>query len=283
MDAQQSTMAEHWATVERVITFVCRKLALRHEDAEDFASTVKLRLLQDGDAILSRFRGQSGLATYLTVVIRRMYFDQRIHETGKWHASAEATRLGAPAVELERAIFDRGMATSHAVAVVHEQNPESSVEELEALAARLPQRLPRRSMVPLDGIEEVVAAQEATDLLALTHERQTIGTQAASVVRAYLARLESSDRLMLQLQFESNMQLSQIARMLGVEQKPLYRRRERLLRDLRASLEEAGITARDAVDLIGQLGTDLDFGLETSQSRPSTLQDGMTRIEEISR
>jgi len=49
-----------------------RSLQLATHDAEDLASEVFLTILADDYGILRRFRGESSLATYLTVVSRRV-------------------------------------------------------------------------------------------------------------------------------------------------------------------------------------------------------------------
>ncbi len=49
-----------------------RRINLVEHDEFDLVSDVFLTLLQDDFAILRRFRGQSSLATYLTVVARRV-------------------------------------------------------------------------------------------------------------------------------------------------------------------------------------------------------------------
>lgn len=49
-----------------------RSVRLTHEDVDDLCAEVFLVLLADDYAVLRRFRGQSSLATYLTVIARRV-------------------------------------------------------------------------------------------------------------------------------------------------------------------------------------------------------------------
>jgi RNA polymerase sigma-70 factor (ECF subfamily) len=49
-----------------------RSIAIAGQDLEDLASEVFTALLADDFAVLRRFRGQSSLATYLTVIARRV-------------------------------------------------------------------------------------------------------------------------------------------------------------------------------------------------------------------
>jgi RNA polymerase sigma-70 factor (ECF subfamily) len=49
-----------------------RSIAIAPQDAEDLAAEVFAAILADDYGVLRRFRGQSSLATYLTVVARRV-------------------------------------------------------------------------------------------------------------------------------------------------------------------------------------------------------------------
>jgi len=53
-------------------TAVARSIAISQQDREDLASEVFVAILADDYAVLRRFRGQSSLATYLTVISRRV-------------------------------------------------------------------------------------------------------------------------------------------------------------------------------------------------------------------
>ncbi|MCA9231529.1 MAG: sigma-70 family RNA polymerase sigma factor [Planctomycetales bacterium] len=68
-------------------TAQCRSILLTNPDREDLAAEVLLTLLQNDFAVLRRFRGKSSLATYLTVVARRVVVRQLLH-------SRSATPLG---------------------------------------------------------------------------------------------------------------------------------------------------------------------------------------------
>jgi RNA polymerase sigma-70 factor, ECF subfamily len=53
-------------------TSLARSIAVTEHDLEDLASEVFVAILVDDYAVLRRFRGQSSLATYLTVISRRV-------------------------------------------------------------------------------------------------------------------------------------------------------------------------------------------------------------------
>src|SRR5205085_8638364 len=86
--------------IERVIRFTARRQRLDETDAEDFASIVKLKLIENDYAVIRKFEGRSNFSTFITVVVQRMLLDYRIHYWGKWHASAEAKRLDRKSTRL---------------------------------------------------------------------------------------------------------------------------------------------------------------------------------------
>src|SRR5207245_473091 len=75
------------ALIERVIAWVCARRCLRGADGEDFASTVKLRLIENDYEILGRFEGRSSLKTYITAVVNHLYLDFQTQRFGKWRPS----------------------------------------------------------------------------------------------------------------------------------------------------------------------------------------------------
>jgi len=250
MDPHKSLLDARDA-IKRAVAFVCRKHGLHGADAEDFASIVNLKLLEDDCAILRQFRGESNLNTYLNIVVHRIFIDQCVHEHGKWRPSADAKRLGPVAAELERRMQWDGEASEDAVRQTAAAHPDVPVDEIEKIAAAVPQKAKRRSVVPLDEtVELFLTAREESDVLITTRARKKLRAQAERLVRKRLSMLEPQDRLILQFQFESDMHLSDIARQLQVEQKPLYRRREQLFRELRSELEKEGIGAEDVSDLL---------------------------------
>jgi RNA polymerase sigma-70 factor (ECF subfamily) len=59
-----------------------RSVRLTNEDREDLAADVFLALVKDDYAILRHFRGESSLATYLTVVSRRIIVASMLKQKG---------------------------------------------------------------------------------------------------------------------------------------------------------------------------------------------------------
>lgn len=268
---------ENLPLIDRVIERVCRRARLFGADAEDFASTARLAMIEDDYALLRKYEGRASLATFLAVVLEHMLADERVRRYGKWHASAEAERLGPPALLLERLLHRERRVLGDAVTIVRTMHPHLSERDVETMAARLPHRPGRPRQVDVESLEELpVAAEESADARVVESDAEHVSGRAGDVVRRTLGGMTVEDRTLLRFRFARGMNISDIARMMRLPQRPLYRRLEALLGRLRTALTAAGIDAADAAMLIAAGSPPLDFGLQNGKSeddRPSIRQD----------
>jgi RNA polymerase sigma factor (sigma-70 family) len=264
---------ENLQEIERAITRVCRDARLDRENAEDFASSARVALLADDCAILRKFEGRSSMATYLTIVVRRLLVDAR-RAQGRWYASAEAERRGPAAVLLERLTVRDRRPFREAVEIVRREHPDVTPREAEEIASALPQRAPRPQLVPVapEDQERFAGTSSAADLVEALDvaERSNLANAA---VQSAMASMTAQDRVILRLRFTCNASIASIARSLGVEQRPLYRRIETMLARLRRELERAGVDGASAAGLIGAPADTLDFGFDRKNGDPHPSQE----------
>lgn len=231
---------QHIDAIDRIAKSLCKRNGVFGDDADDFASEVRLRLLENDYAVIRKHRGDSSITTFLTVVISNLFRDYRIKMWGKWRTSAEARRLGDAAVLLETAMYRDGLSFDEACTWL-EQNErlQTDRKELRKIAEKLPRRAPRR----IEGEEQLdeVAGKAHTNGHLLDAEREE---QRASLRRALartLATLDSEDQLIIRLRFFEGLSIADVARGLRLAQKPLYTRVGRLLQSLSAALAREGI------------------------------------------
>jgi RNA polymerase sigma factor (sigma-70 family) len=260
------------ADIERVISFVSARHHLPGVEADDFESHVKLKLIEDNYQILGRFEGRSSLRTYLTIVIQRLFLDYRTRAWGKWRPSAAATRTGAVAVLLERLTNRDGhgfeeacelMETNHQVTV-----PRSA---LEAIAGRLPIRM-RRRFESDEALADLQSDEPPVDNVIAERDRAAVAARLDAALKAAIADLGAQDRLIIAMQFQDGRTLAEIARLLRLDQKALYRRVQRLMKALRGALEAHGIDGVEALEIFQSPAVSIDWKdetEETSQPRPS--------------
>jgi DNA-directed RNA polymerase specialized sigma24 family protein len=154
------------ALIDRVIAGVCRRAGVFGADAEDFASAVKLALIENDYAVLRPFAGRSSLSTFLTIIIQRFLIDERTKRSGRWHASREAERLGEAGIALERIVRREHRTIDEALPILQAIDPTLTRERLADMESRLPPRVPRPRPVDLDdahGPEECEKGQSFCD------------------------------------------------------------------------------------------------------------------------
>lgn len=217
-------------------------MGLLGEEVEDFASYAKLRLIEDDYAVLEKFEGKSKFSTYLTVVIRNQARDWIIKKTGKWRPSRKAQRLGEVAIALERLMGREKVVFEEAVGILTVRfGKQVSREEIERLRAELPHDHFSRSFEGLETLKEATSSGVSAEERLLLEEQLERRKAAAEALAGCMSQLRDKDQLILKMHYWSGLKISQIARTLGLRQKPLYRRIERLRGRLRKCLSQSGI------------------------------------------
>jgi RNA polymerase sigma-70 factor, ECF subfamily len=121
-----------------------RSSTLRPEDTEDLAAEILLQIVERDYGVLRQFRGQSSLASYLTVIARRICVQQLSQRS----AAREVQPAAGPA---EKEAEDNGPAAGL-----------ERLEEVERLLGRLPAR--EREVVRLHYIEGRTYEEISTEL-----------------------------------------------------------------------------------------------------------------------
>ncbi|MEO8378831.1 MAG: sigma-70 family RNA polymerase sigma factor [Acidobacteriota bacterium] len=258
----ESTYLQQVDSIERIAAFVARRGRLNADETVEFVQIARVKLFEDDYAIIRKFEGRSSLSTYLTTVILRLFHQWRVEQWGKWRPSAEAKRLGGKAVLLERMLTRDGYTFDEAVKVLTMRSgAEYTVEELEAIYLRLPVRSPRPSLVSDEVSAAAMAVDgDADDRLEL-RDRERTARQAAESIDKALLTLDAEDRLILQMRFWDCKKVPDIARILRLDQKKLYKRLDKLFALLRRALETAGVSKREVEQLLCRGDQEIRLGI----------------------
>jgi RNA polymerase sigma factor (sigma-70 family) len=254
---------ENLTTIERIAAFVARRSHLGPDEVSEFIQDVRVRMLEEDYAILRKFEGRSAFSTYLTTVIVRLHHQWRVERWGKWRPSAEAQRLGQKAIALERMLTRDGFTFDEAVQVLTTRSGgQFNVAELEAIYLRLPTRVPRPVPVSDEGLLGSVASASNSAERVESRDRERAARLAAKALDDVLEAMEPEDRLLLQLRFWRAQKVPQIAEVLHLEQKKIYKRLDRLCVILRRGLETAGVSRQDVAALLerGDHDVRVNFG-----------------------
>jgi RNA polymerase sigma factor (sigma-70 family) len=239
----------HLPHIERVAVHAGRRRGLSAEETEEFVSSVRLKILEDDYAVLRKYKGQSRMDTYLTMVVQNAFYDYLNHLWGKWRPTAEADRLGPLAVQWERLRVRDGLGFEEACEVLRtNQGVEASRVELAALEAKLPPRNPPRRMEDEEKLQGHAADCPDPEAAALDHEAGERKKTVLGLLREALGTLPPEDRLIARM--SGDFKVAEIARALKLDQKPLYRRLDRVFRSLREELERRGVESREIQELL---------------------------------
>jgi RNA polymerase sigma factor for flagellar operon FliA len=232
--------------IDAVVNLVCRRHHLSAAEADDFASEVRLHIIERNYEPLRKFEGRSSLRTYLTVVVQHLFLDYRNRLWGKWRPSAEAKRHGPLAVLLERLVTRDGWTCDQAMESLRINHRIEVDAPLRALAEKLTQRSPARQFVAESEAEGVASRTAASDVNVLRAEHDFLAKRVQTALDRVRQTLTPDERLILKMRFEDSVPVADIARALHLNQKRLYRTIEQLLATLRQGLEAEGLD-RDEV------------------------------------
>lgn len=250
----EALFLEHLGWIDKVAALACSRGGVSDAEAEDFAARVKTELMADDYAVIRRFRGDSTFKTYLASVVTRRFHDATRERLGRWRPSAAAVKLGPPAPELEELVHRDGYGLEQAGEKLRTAGRTTlSDVQLARLLASLPARAPLRP-VEVAGDPALLSAEgpsRADEELDAAETGARRGELMGALARV-LGELDSEDRLIVEMHFRDGTTLADVARALRIEQKPLYRRVERLRARLRESLEREGVQWADVEGVLGE-------------------------------
>jgi RNA polymerase sigma factor (sigma-70 family) len=243
---------EHLGWINRVAEKTCTHHGVWGLEAEDFAASIRLKLMEDDYAIIRNHRGESSLKTYLAVVVQRKFLDYWRENRGRWRPSAMARRLGPPAPDLEALVYRDNYRLDQAGELLRTSGRTTlSDRDLGRLLKELPQREPlRHREVSTDEVPETTEADDRADERVTGAETLALREQVTDVLKRAMAQLDAEDQVIVRMHFVDGHTLADVARALEIEQKPLYRRVKRLRDLLRSTMERDGVHEEDVQDLI---------------------------------
>lgn len=228
------------------------EIDLENESLELFNRVID-RVRENDYAMIRRFDGRSRFTTYLTALISRQAVEEIRRRRGRSRARQRAQTLGRLGLNLFEKIFSRGLNISEALREMQmEKNPGISEEQL----LRMTDHIIGRNGVPSPFIISMGEPPDCPDSsgrtpenLALEREQREQLSEAVNLLRR---ELSGSDRLLLRLRFPPDMEssprkASEIATMLQISRKAVYRRLDRLLLRCRTILEKSELSCTDLI------------------------------------
>jgi RNA polymerase sigma factor (sigma-70 family) len=236
--------------IERIVRCVGHQYRMLPQDADDFDSTVKLKLIENDYRILREWDGdgRSSLKTYLAFVIQNIRRDLVRAEIGRKRSSSAARELGKDAEELEQLLGLDWLSQESAFQLLH-QSLGISRDRFDEL---VPLVKPRRTrwFQGEEALENRSTDEPGADEWMILRERQALRRRALEVVAQAVQELPKQDQLVLRM-WAQGVKKVEIAKSLGLEQMPFYKRFDKLKKELRRPLDGAGIRWEDVRDTLG--------------------------------
>lgn len=248
----EALFLEHLGWIDRVAGIACSKHGVWGDEARDFTAWVRMKLVEDDYAVLRNFRGDSEFKTFLAAVVVRHFYAFGRAQRGRWRPSAAAERLGSPAKDLEVLVHRDGYTLEQAGEKLRTAGRTTlSDVDLARLLARLPPRQPLRPVeVDPELVLEARPGGSRADERVAAAEAEAHRGEVMGALGQALKQLEPEEQLIVRMHFADGLTLADVARALRLDQKPLYRRVERLRARLRALLEAAGLRGDDVRGLL---------------------------------
>jgi RNA polymerase sigma factor (sigma-70 family) len=243
--SDEATFLSALPVIDDVTGQVCRRHRLSSTEADEFRSDVRLHFIDRNYEVLRKFEGRCALSTYVNVVVQRVFLDWRNRMWGRWRPSTDAKRLGPTAILIERLVSRDGWPLEQAIETLRVNHQIELDEVLSAFCNTLSARATTRRMVSEDDAAEVASPGPTADDNLVMAERDFLAKRVQTALDRARQALPPIDRLILKMRFEDRAAVSDIARSLHIEQRPLYRTLERLLKQIGEAMQADGISRAD--------------------------------------
>jgi len=236
----------HLPVIETVISSVCRHHHLPAAEGEEFASFVKLALLERDAEVLRQRTSAGSTVAFLRVVISRLLYDFRCKLWGRWRPSATAKRHGPVAILLERLVVRDGLTFDEAVETAQTNNGvQETHQELWDLYLTLGPPKTKCRSVPEAAAHEIPSRDPTPEAVLTLRERDAAKSRLLAALQGVRATLTSEEQLLLKMRVDDRLPVSRIAAVLDLNQKRLYARLDRLYDRIREKLNAEGFSSED--------------------------------------
>lgn len=222
---------------------------LENESLELFNLVID-RIRENDYAVIRRFNHRARFTTYLTALIARQAVERIRCLKGRDRSRERAEALGHLGIRLFEKIVSQGIKVPDALQEIMRENFAGISEQRLAQMADhiLGQRhMPAAVIISMGELPDRPEPSGTTpESTALEKERREQIAVAVSLLRQ---KLSGTEWLLLRLRFPPDPQLparkaGEIASLLGISRKAVYRRLDRLLPYCRSILEKASIESR---------------------------------------
>ena len=211
------------------------------------------QLARHGFRRLLKFKreGRASFTTWLRVVARNLCFDWHRRQTGRRRPFKSLQSLSPLELDIYDCRFERGFSPEETLQRLRPTSPDIDLDQLAEVEHRIEHHLssrqrwilstrPRRvfsarvTLLTEEGEENVAQVPDTR----LDQESLIVGQQQQAHLRKCVASLPAPERLLLQLRFDGDLSLDEIARLTGLgDAQRAHRHIGVILRKLRGAME----------------------------------------------
>lgn len=227
--------------IDNVARQICRRHHLDPADGDDFRSEVRMHFIADDYAVLRRWERRASLPTFVSVVVLHLFHDFRNRLWGRWRPSTAACRLGPNGVLLERLVVRDGWTSAQALETLRVNYGVAIDAALQEFCDKLGSRGPLRRFVSEEEAGEVESPAPSPEGNVVRAEEDFRAKRLQASLERARQTLAPTERLILRMRYDDRMPVADIARVLHLDQRRLYRTIDRILGTLRKAMAADGI------------------------------------------
>ena len=234
-------------------------------EALELSNNVLDTLQKDNHRVLKEFKGNSRLTTYITAIISRQAVDSIRKKLGRDREKDRAKELGKTGILIYQRIVKDGYPIPDVYNDLHQNHGfTGTIDELEEIVRKIKGKnpgahLPGNSQ-PLNGSSVVKNGKTVNDDEYVVPDTKSnpqdilLETQRKrkmhEIIRTIITGLNGEERLLLRMRFptgedEKPRSVEQVSKVLGITQKAVYKRIDRLLKKCKNTLDREGVSINE--------------------------------------
>ena len=264
-------ISDHFQLIERQCYNAVKRQLKNHgalnnplnieNEALELSNQVLDTLRHDDYRVLRQFKGDAKLSTYITTIIARQAVDLVRKKLGRSREKERAQKFGEIGMVIYEKIILQGCSPEEIYPELKSTKGFShSLEEVETIAEKIKGK--KTGLTFANGDNPVVKngaslnedghyiipdkKNDPEELLIEEQRKQKLG----EAVKDIIAHLNGEERIILRMRFPANDEekpgkVEQIATVLGISEKAVYKRIARVLKKCKNLLEQKGVAVND--------------------------------------
>ncbi|MEO5357379.1 MAG: sigma-70 family RNA polymerase sigma factor [Nitrospirae bacterium YQR-1] len=243
MDAEKY-LEENLPVIKQAIKSLCAKYDVGGPELQDCTGRVLEKLIEEDYKKIRAYGGRSSFKTYITTVVRCLIIDIFRETEGRQRVSGSVKAQGKTAEILYKLIIRDGIPIDEATEILSKNYKISiTTDEVYKLAETFSKK-DRIKIDPIDSysIDEIAPGNATPESVMEEQRLQTLYSKVMIAVQIITSQLLPEEILMINMRFQDNINVSEIARILKVERAAIDKGLKTIFVKLKEELLKRGIS-----------------------------------------